>query len=245
MSSRPSTAAPPRVAKRNTSRAVTALAPPADALQQHRVAHFVEHVATNRWKPSRRRRSPRARPPPRARDRRDAAAEPHVRGRAVRDAGARGAERATSSAWRMHHVACHTSSPTQPRRSASSTGPAAVARGSNALRRASPRDACARCTPFAARECGALAHEGIAKPRTANTARRRCASSRSANGVVVLSIARCVSLRIAGSSSTHESGGKPPCERPTDIEPRDAWKRRPISRATSTSSSTLQPFGHM
>ena len=56
---------------------------------------------------------------------------------------------------------------------------------------------------------------------------------------------RSLSRRIASSSSTASSGGSPPCERPRDIEPREAWKRSPISRATAIWSSTRAPLGQM
>ena len=39
-----------------------------------------------------------------------------------------------------------------------------------------------------------------------------------------------------------QSGGRPPFDRPTDMDPRLAWKRTPISRAASTCTSTALPF---
>ncbi len=56
------------------------------------------------------------------------------------------------------------------------------------------------------------------------------------------SMTRSESFRMAASSSTASSGGRPPFDRPTDIEPRLAWKRTPISRAASTCTSTELPF---
>ena len=47
------------------------------------------------------------------------------------------------------------------------------------------------------------------------------------------SIARTQSVRIASSSSTQSSGGSPPLDSPSDMEPRQAWKRTPISRAAA------------
>ena len=53
---------------------------------------------------------------------------------------------------------------------------------------------------------------------------------------------RWLSLRIAGSSSTQSSGGRPPFDWPSDIDPRLAWKRTPSARAASIWQSTLLPF---
>jgi hypothetical protein len=49
---------------------------------------------------------------------------------------------------------------------------------------------------------------------------------------------------MASSSSTTESGGSPPALSPTLIAPRQAWKRRPMRRATSMVSSRRAPFGN-
>ncbi len=56
------------------------------------------------------------------------------------------------------------------------------------------------------------------------------------------SITRWLSFRMKGSSSTQSSGGRPPLDSPSDIEPRLAWKRTPSSRAASIWQSTLLPF---
>ena len=53
---------------------------------------------------------------------------------------------------------------------------------------------------------------------------------------------RSQSARIASSSSTHSSGGNPPFDRPSDIEPRETMKRTPISAAAPIWSSTRQPL---
>jgi hypothetical protein len=47
------------------------------------------------------------------------------------------------------------------------------------------------------------------------------------------SITLTLSLRIVCSSSTQSSGGNPPRDSPRDIEPRQAWKRTPISFAAA------------
>ncbi len=54
---------------------------------------------------------------------------------------------------------------------------------------------------------------------------------------------RMQSFRIAASSSTSASGGRPPALSPMDIAPRVGWKRSPISRAASIVSSSRAPFG--
>src|SRR2546423_14870786 len=48
-----------------------------------------------------------------------------------------------------------------------------------------------------------------------------------------------VCTRIASSLSTTLSGGRPPFDSPSDIEPRQGWKRKPSSRAVSTSASKM------
>jgi hypothetical protein len=53
---------------------------------------------------------------------------------------------------------------------------------------------------------------------------------------------RWLSLRMKASSSTQSSGGSPPLDSPSDIDPRLAWKRTPRSRAASIWQSTLLPF---
>ena len=58
------------------------------------------------------------------------------------------------------------------------------------------------------------------------------------------SMRRCVSARIAASSSTTLSGGSPPLDSPTLIAPRAAWKRMPICAAASSVSSRRVPLGN-
>ena len=50
---------------------------------------------------------------------------------------------------------------------------------------------------------------------------------------------RSVSARISSIVSTSESGGRPPCDSPRSIEPREATKRRPSSRAACSSASRM------
>ncbi len=47
---------------------------------------------------------------------------------------------------------------------------------------------------------------------------------------------------MSSSFSTQSSGGRPPRDWPSDIEPRETAKRTPISFAAAIWSSTLQPF---
>ena len=57
---------------------------------------------------------------------------------------------------------------------------------------------------------------------------------------------RSVSARISSIVSTIESGASPPWDAPMSIEPREATKRSPSSRAacTSASSMPLRPRGN-
>jgi len=57
------------------------------------------------------------------------------------------------------------------------------------------------------------------------------------------SMSRWVSLRMAGSPSTTRSGGRPPWDWPTLMEPRAAWKRMPMLAAPSRLSSSRTPLG--
>jgi hypothetical protein len=50
------------------------------------------------------------------------------------------------------------------------------------------------------------------------------------------------SFRMSSSSSTQESGGRPPFDWPSDMEPRETAKRMPISFAAAIWSSTAQPL---
>ena len=85
----------------------------------------------------------------------------------------------------------------------------------------SARCVCA-CTPLTARKRDALAHQ-VGRDRERRTRRdARCASSRSAPHRDTSRSRAACRRRIAASSSTQLSGGRPPCDRPTDIEPREA-----------------------
>ena len=127
MSSRPSTAAPPRVPSRSASR--TVIASPPSRPRATRSACFTSRREGRpaRWTPSRRRRAPPALRPRGAPDGRDARPEAEVRGRAVRDTHPRRGEAARPRRReRWTQWAHHTSSASQPRRSRYSTGRAAV-----------------------------------------------------------------------------------------------------------------------
>ena len=166
-----------RFAGRHGGRAVR------DALQQHRVARFVEHVrAVVRGRAVHAQADAHAGVALRA-HRRDAAAQPHVGGRAVRHARARARRGA-----RVPRAPCGSRARTTRRDPSSPRTPPAppdafrTPRCTASLRRPSRTGACASeraraCAP--ARRSRASAP---ASPRTASTARRRCASSRSATG---------------------------------------------------------------
>ena len=55
------------------------------------------------------------------------------------------------------------------------------------------------------------------------------------------SIAASVAARMLSRSSTTESGGSPPWERPRSIDPRAGWKRTPIRPAASISAASGSP----
>ncbi len=95
---------------------------------------------------------------------------------------------------------------------------------------------CARASTAASRISSRLTENGEHGATTT-----RCIACRA--GSCQRSTTRSVSARIASSRSTTRSGGRPPCDSPTLIEPRAAWKRMPISAAASSVSSRRTPFG--
>ena len=122
MSSRPSTAAPPRVPSRSASRDRQRRRAAAPARDEQRLLDLEEQVAALV-----RRRAVDAEPDAHARvdqvaHGRDAGPEPQVRRRAVRDAGAAAAKLATSCVERWTQCAHHTSPASQPSDSRYSTG---------------------------------------------------------------------------------------------------------------------------
>lgn len=95
---------------------------------------------------------------------------------------------------------------------------------------------CSRASSAASRISSRLTENGEQGATTMRCIAQRCGSCQR-------SMTRWVSARIAASLSTTRSGGRPPRDWPTLIDPRAAWKRMPISVAASRLSSSRTPFG--
>ena len=206
MSSRPSTAAPPRVPSRSASRTVIAVGPAAAARDEQRLLDLEEEVGALV-----RRRAVDAEPDRRARvdelaHRRDPGAEAQVRGRAVRDPDAGRPNAATSAPERWTQCAHQTSPAIQP--SSRGTRPAGsrTARGSTA----SSSTVSARCVcSFSPSRRASAADSAISSFVTENGEQGATASC-TIPSASWSPASRSVSARMSSIDSTSESGGRPP-----------------------------------
>ena len=87
-----------------------------------------------------------------------------------------------------------------------------------------------------ARELGRLRHQ-VAGDRERRARRDGELDARAPAASRAAPASRRVSSRIASIVSTTESGGRPPCDSPRSIEPREATRRTPSSRAACSSAS--------
>ena len=244
MSSRASTSAPPRVASRSASREVSAVGPPRARAtssacltsKQRSLRSFEAEPSTPR--PTRTPASSIARtgamPAPSRRFEVGQCATP-VPVEAKRPTSASG----EVDAVRAPDVACRATRGRPGTRRASSRS----ARGRTPPPRPSRRGACGAGGRAPARAQPTRA-SGRRSPRRASTARPRAGRARPGSASC-RPARRRVSSRMASIVSTTESGGRPPCDSPRSIEPREATRRTPSSRAawSSASISPCSPCG--
>ena len=150
------------------------------------------------------------------------------------------ASRAISGGDRWTQCASQTSGPSQPSSSRYSTGRTPNRSRQNASSSGvSARWVCRR-TP---RRRASSAASRMSPPVTENGEQGATAtrSIEPGDGSCQRSMASSVAARTASRSSTTSSGGRPPCERPRSMEPRQGWKRRPTSRAARIEAPSRSP----
>ena len=237
MSSRPSTAAPPRVPSRSASRTVSA-----DGPLRARAASSA-CLTSNSRSPRSFDAEPSTPSPTRtcasSRSRTGAIPAP----RRMFDVGQcatptpplPNVSMSESSRWTQ--CAHHTPSSIQPRSWRYSTGRQPY----SSLQYSSSSTVSARCVcSLRPRSRASSADSRISRPVTENGEHGATAMSTIASASrTAASLA--VSTRMSSSCSTRESGGRPPSDSPRSIEPRDATIRTPSSPAARISASISPP----